>query len=172
MPMLVLTFEGRVIREYAFLETGMTVGRSPDNAIVVDNLAVSGHHAKIEQVGTNYVLTDLQSTNGTFVNEKKVMSQHLEDGDSITIGKHTILFKLPKPAQDSESLEEARPSTMVLDTAKYKELLAKQETDATPAPQAPQSVPERLASSVKTPVPRWIALAVLGALVVGIVTLV
>ena len=54
-----------------------TIGREDDNTIIIANLAVSGYHARIDKTGTDFIVTDLQSTNGTFVNNKKVVSQKL-----------------------------------------------------------------------------------------------
>ena len=170
MPTLVLKFQGKVIREYAFQETGMTIGRSVDNVVVIDNLAVSSHHAKIEQAGSDYVLTDLESTNGTFVNDKKVTSHTLIEGDSIVIGKHNIFFLLPKPAAEAAPLEAASPATMVLDTNRYKELLAKQEGTAATLARAPGPPLKR--PPAPPTVPRWLTIVVAGAIVVGIFSLV
>ena len=129
MAKLILTFNKQVIKEYPFTKDSITMGRQEDNTIVIDNLAVSGYHAKIDKLGGEYILTDLQSTNGTFVNDEKVVSHKLSHGDNIVIGKHVILFvatekeKLEGEGKDKKlSLDK----TMLLDTAKQRELLAKQ----------------------------------------------
>ncbi len=129
MAKLILAFNKQVIKEYPFAGDSMTMGRQEDNSIIIDNLAVSGYHAKIDKVGGEYILTDLQSTNGTFVNEKKVVSHKLSHGDNIAIGKHVILFvatekeKLEGEEKDKKLLLD---KTMVLETGKQRELLAKQ----------------------------------------------
>jgi pSer/pThr/pTyr-binding forkhead associated (FHA) protein len=105
------------------------MGRQEDNTIVIDNLAVSGYHAKIDKLGGEYILTDLQSTNGTFVNDEKVVSHKLAHGDNIVIGKHVILFvATEKEKMEGEGKDKKMPldKTMLLDTAKQRELLAKQ----------------------------------------------
>ena len=68
MPMLTLKFKKNTIADYP-LQKGksVTIGRRTNNDIVVENLAVSGHHAKIDSIGDGFVLTDLQSKNGCFV---------------------------------------------------------------------------------------------------------
>ena len=71
MARLILMFNKQVIEEYALMEESITIGRNEDNTISVDNLAVSGYHARIDKAGDDYILTDLQSTNGTFVNDEK-----------------------------------------------------------------------------------------------------
>ena len=140
MPRLILTFKKQVIKEYPFSKGSITIGRNEGNGIVIDNLAVSGHHAKIDRVGINYILTDLQSTNGTFVNDKKVISHKLAHGDNITIGKHVFLFVSPKKGEGVKGLEKkgGLEKTMLLDTARQKELLADQ--GAPQLPKAPQKI--------------------------------
>ena len=129
MAKLILTFNKQVIKEYPFTKDSITMGRQEDNTIVIDNLAVSGYHAKIDKLGGEYILTDLQSTNGTFVNDEKVVSHKLAHGDNIVIGKHVILFvATEKEKLEGEGKDKKLPldKTMLLDTAKQRELLAKQ----------------------------------------------
>ena len=129
MPRLILTFNKQVIKEYPFLRDSITIGRNDDNGIIIDNLAVSSHHAKIDKVGADYIVTDLQSTNGTFVNDEKVFSHKLSHGDNIIIGKHVILFVAAEKGTEAGAVDKKKglDRTMMLDTAKQKELLAKQQ---------------------------------------------
>jgi predicted component of type VI protein secretion system len=93
MPKLVLLFEGRVLKETAVSHTAaVTVGRLPDNTIVIDNSAVSSHHIRIAREGPQFVVEDLESTNGTFVNGDKITKRALRHGDTILVGKHKIFF--------------------------------------------------------------------------------
>ncbi|MBU2497393.1 MAG: FHA domain-containing protein [Proteobacteria bacterium] len=142
MVRLLLTFNEQVIKEYPFVKEGITIGRQEDNTIPIDNLAVSGYHARIDRAGSDYILTDLQSTNGTFVNKQKVVSHKLSHGDMIIIGKHVIFFMTSEKgsAAEAEEIQEklAVGKTMVLDTAKHRDLLAKQKT---PSPTSP---PEKM----------------------------
>ena len=142
MAKLILTFNKQVIREYSFDKDSIAIGRNDENTIVIDNLAVSGFHARIDKAGSDYILTDLQSTNGTFVNDQKVISHKLAHGDNIVIGKHIILFV----ATESDKVEGGDKEkklpldrTVVLDTVKQRELLAKQKV----VPQAPKA-PEKI----------------------------
>jgi len=120
-------FNKQVIKEYPLLKDGITIGRNDDNTISVDNLAVSGYHARIDKAGNEYLLTDLQSTNGTFVNDKKIVSHKLSHGDNIMIGKHILLFVGADTEVSSDGKKMDLDKTMMLDTAKQKELLAKQQ---------------------------------------------
>ena len=129
MARLILMFNKQVVKEYPLDKEGVTIGRNEDNTIVVDNLAVSGYHARIDLAGKDHILTDLQSTNGTFVNDKKVVSHKLSHGDNVIVGKHVILFvgtgREAEAKTDQQKVD--MDKTMMLDTAKQKELLAKQQ---------------------------------------------
>jgi len=133
---LVLKFQDSVLEEFVFDKTPVTIGRRYDNDVVIDNMAVSGHHAAIEEENPNfYVLVDLESLNGTFLNESKVNRQRIFDGDMLIIGKHTLNFvdlrqEDERPVRDASSDSAKAPGgfrdTVVLDTKAQQELLAKQ----------------------------------------------
>ena len=129
MARLILMFNKQVVKEFPLDKEGVTIGRNEDNTIMVDNLAVSGYHARIDLAGKDHILTDLQSTNGTFVNDKKVVSHKLSHGDNIIVGKHVMLFvgtgREAEAKTDQQKID--MDKTMMLDTAKQKELLAKQQ---------------------------------------------
>jgi pSer/pThr/pTyr-binding forkhead associated (FHA) protein len=124
MARVILAFEKKVIKEYPFNKESMTIGRDDGNDIVVDNLAVSGFHARIDKTGDTYIVTDLQSTNGTFINNKKITSHKLQHKDKIIIGKHLLFFALSKEEQ-AKAKKGDLDKTMMLDTSKQKELLGK-----------------------------------------------
>ena len=133
MARVVLMFNKQVIKEYPLMKESITVGRKEGNTIIIDNLAVSGFHARIDPAGSDFILTDLQSTNGTFVNDKKVSSHKLVHGDNIIVGKHVLLFVSTDTGKVAPAEEESKldmDKTMMLDTAKQKELLAKQQSAA------------------------------------------
>lgn len=140
MAKLYLKFEQAVLKEFALTQGVVTIGRLPDNLIQVDNLAVSGHHAKIYWDMDHYALEDNNSLNGTFVNNRRISKVVLKDGDEILIGKHTVLFKgheeAAHPGADlAVPMVPTLEATVVLDTRKAKEMLAHQPT--TPAGGAP-----------------------------------
>ena len=129
MARLILMFNKQVVKEFPLDKEGVTIGRNEDNTIMVDNLAVSGYHARIDLAGKDHILTDLQSTNGTFVNDKKVVSHKLSHGDNIIVGKHVMLFVATGREAEAKTDQQKvdMDKTMMLDTAKQKELLAKQQ---------------------------------------------
>jgi pSer/pThr/pTyr-binding forkhead associated (FHA) protein len=131
MAKLFLKFEDRVLQELLLSGCTVTVGRQPDNILRIDNPAVSGHHAKVYAEGDHYVLEDAESFNGTYVNGQRIGKVVLKDGDSATIGKHTIEFRVAAEygiLDSSVQVPKIRPPqlapTVFLDTAKAKELLA------------------------------------------------
>ena len=89
---LILKFKDTVISEIPLDREETTIGRKPENTIHVDNLAVSGRHARILKIGSKAILEDLGSTNGTFVNDKQVTKHILQHGDTILVGKHVLTF--------------------------------------------------------------------------------
>lgn len=127
MTKLILKFKDRVIKEFEVAEDPINIGRDQVNDIVIDNIGISRNHAKIELQGKKYVLTDLNSTNGTFVNKKKIKQTILKDKDEIIIGKHMIFFISEEDQPKEKSNFENFESTVILNTAQQRELLAKQQ---------------------------------------------
>ncbi len=130
MPKLVLLFEGRVLKETAVSHTAaVTIGRLPDNTIVIDNSAVSSHHVRIAREGPQFVVEDLESTNGTFVNGDKVTKRALRHGDTILVGKHKLFFDRMGEAEFEGAELPGREmpdfgGTVILDSDQQQRLLA------------------------------------------------
>src|ERR1700721_1574652 len=91
MSKLVLKFESSVLQEVAVGQKEVSIARSPDNGIVIDNPAVSNYHARVFTEEGRLMLQDFGSLNGTFVTAQRVNMTMLKPGDSIAIGKHTIV---------------------------------------------------------------------------------
>lgn len=153
MPKLVLLFEGRVLKETAVSHTApVTIGRLPDNTIVIDNTAVSSHHVRVGREGPQFVVEDLGSTNGTFVNGEKITKRPLRHGDTILVGKHKLFFDRMGEAEfDSGDLGGRElpdfGGTVILDADQQQRLLAAaqariQARAAATAPSAPAATPE------------------------------
>lgn len=126
MAKLVVKYDERLLGEYV-MDAEVTVGRSPDNTITIDNPAVSGHHARIMREASDYVIEDLRSTNGTYVNRKHVTREPLYHRDVVLIGKHTLVFDAVGDAKPVSSPGSAPTlgKTTYLNTRKHRELLAK-----------------------------------------------
>ena len=93
MPQLIASVEGVEIKHVYLQKDRTTLGRSPDNDIVFENMVVSGHHCVFELHGlADVFVEDLRSTNGTYVNGKMVKRQRLHDGEVVAIGNFRIQF--------------------------------------------------------------------------------
>jgi pSer/pThr/pTyr-binding forkhead associated (FHA) protein len=135
MAKLYLKFEANILKEVNIGQKDVvTIGRLPDNGLQIDNLAVSGHHARVFWDVDHFAIEDNQSLNGTYVNNQRITKHALKDNDSVLIGKHNIVFKdewhEDTPSTAPASKAKAMPalpkmeSTVVLDTKKAKEMLA------------------------------------------------
>ncbi len=91
---IVLKFNDSVLRQIECDKNEVTIGRDSENDIQIDNISVSRVHARIIEGPNYYLLEDLESTNGTFVNGKKTHKKYLKEDDEITIGKHTLLVDI------------------------------------------------------------------------------
>ena len=134
MPKLILQFEDQILKEYT-VGLRVTIGRLPDNTVIIDNAAVSGHHARIFRDGDDFILEDLQSRNGTYVNERPVTRHTLQNGDVGLVGKHKLVFDqmADGEAAVAEEAEATIPNlgdTVYLNTVKHRELLAKLRAEA------------------------------------------
>jgi pSer/pThr/pTyr-binding forkhead associated (FHA) protein len=126
MPKILLKFKESILNDILLEKEIVTIGRNPNNDIHIDNLAVSNFHAKIVKQGNQFIIEDLKSTNGTFVNEQKIVKTSLNNNDIITIGKHTLIFLLPETEDEDKTVQIKKPQqdkTMVLDTKAHKEIL-------------------------------------------------
>ena len=126
MPKITLKFKGSVLADYHLpVGCSLKIGRKTDNDVVIDNLAVSGHHAKIDSVGDGFVFIDLKSKNGSFVNEELVTSHWLNDGDTINIGKHSLRFSYFDSEIRTKDAQSEMDKTMVMDTNEYRSMIEK-----------------------------------------------
>jgi pSer/pThr/pTyr-binding forkhead associated (FHA) protein len=133
MPILKLSFGNSVLREFPIGTEQVSIGRSPQSDIFIDNPAVSFHHAKIFNQGGVYYVQDLTSLNGTFLNGVRISQAPLSHGDAITVGKHTVRFSLDRPGETPQppaahagpEAQDSAPKlegTMILDTKLRREL--------------------------------------------------
>lgn len=123
MLTILLKFNDQLLKTIETDRDAITIGRNESNEIQVDNLSVSKQHAKISKQDDKYVIEDLKSTNGTYLNEKIISRAELNDQDVITIGKHTLEIYLNRPTGVGKNIIN---DTMLLKTEKHKKMLKKQ----------------------------------------------
>jgi pSer/pThr/pTyr-binding forkhead associated (FHA) protein len=131
MAKLYLKFDQSVLKEVTLSQSATTIGRLPDNTLQIDNLAVSGHHARITWEQDHYEIEDLGSLNGTYVNHERVGKAKLRHCDLMKIGKHEIEFKnegaLPVAAIAAKTgpVMAKLEATIILDTKQSQEMMGK-----------------------------------------------
>jgi len=139
MIKLILKLKDTELEQFNLEKETINIGRSKENDIVIDNIAVSRKHAQIEhKEGSGYVLRDLHSSNGTFLNGVQIDANdhELRDGDVIGLAKFEILVKGLVPAAKPAAKvlpQEDIEGTMIFDAARRK-----------PSPE-PQAIPEQKA---------------------------
>jgi pSer/pThr/pTyr-binding forkhead associated (FHA) protein len=118
------------IKTYEIDDEIITIGRLPENTISIANMGISRRHARIERFADgSYVVTDLNSLNGTFVNNKKAKKATVASGDNISIGKFMVTFQ-------------------VFENDEYAEAAAQQAIPADEPPPADETPPPARQSSV------------------------
>ena len=83
---------GRVGQSFPLTGERMTIGRSPEAGVFLDDVTVSREHATLVRRGGEWFLDDSGSLNGTYVNRQRVDSHRLADGDELQIGKFKLTF--------------------------------------------------------------------------------
>lgn len=132
MAKLLLKFNMAVIKEIPISPEALaiTVGRKDDNDIIIDNPAISGHHARIVRQGNKYFIEDLNSTNGTFISGKRILKAELQHNMQVDLAKHSLVYMedVKEDAQGAQGAGlDAKTSdqTIVMDPRKQKEYMKK-----------------------------------------------
>ena len=107
MPKLKISLPDGITSSHDLTDDSITVGRLPDNVIQIDDASVSSHHAELTRDGDDYILRDLDSTNGTRLNGVSHREGKLKDGDQITFGNIEVLYESENPADAQPMPEEA-----------------------------------------------------------------
>lgn len=124
MSKLTLSFKGRVLRVFPLPQGATGIGSDPACPVHIDSLAVEPKHARIEVHGQDAILFDMNSKEGTFVNQEKITEHKLKDNDIIRIGKHTLQY-----AYDEVSQLDANESSTSIDIHPVMEELAEQQSE-------------------------------------------
>ena len=93
MPRLIIRSAESGSVTHELTEESITIGRAPENMIVLEDASVSGHHAQLQRSGDVYRIKDLGSTNGTRVNSENVTEVTLRFGDRLRFGKLEARFE-------------------------------------------------------------------------------
>lgn len=94
MPEIIVKLGDKFVSRHVFDKDVLSVGRARDNDIVLENLSVSRNHCRVRRQDGKYILTDLNSANGTLVNSVRITKTELAEGDIVQVGKHLLIFTL------------------------------------------------------------------------------
>src|SRR5439155_6517170 len=123
MPKVFLKFHEQVLKEIPLDKPRLTIGRKPDNDLVIDNPAMSGHHALIFSEEGVFFIEDLGSTNGTFVNDAKIHKEKLKNNDRVALGAHVLIYQDEITPASPPPRETESDKAMLPDPAKQQELV-------------------------------------------------
>ncbi|WP_018015212.1 FHA domain-containing protein [Teredinibacter turnerae] len=90
------TLNGNTVSVYELADR-VTIGRSPECAIRLDDPTISASHARLDKLGSEWLLTDTDSTNGLFVRGRQITDHKLNNGDLFTVGTHDFEFLVDLP---------------------------------------------------------------------------
>jgi pSer/pThr/pTyr-binding forkhead associated (FHA) protein len=120
----IVFYDNELVKTYELDEPSITIGRLPENTICISNMGISRRHAKIERDANNvFCISDLNSLNGTFINNTKVKKSMLSNGDKITIGKYTILFENMEKKENSASAAMKKDDTSISTPSVIEEMM-------------------------------------------------
>ena len=91
-PLLVVIRGTNAGSRFALDETITTIGRHPDSTVFLDDVTVSRRHAQVSRADGRFVLSDVGSLNGTYVNGERVDVHDLSEGDQLQVGKYRLVF--------------------------------------------------------------------------------
>ncbi|MBI3610487.1 MAG: FHA domain-containing protein [Nitrospirae bacterium] len=148
-PELVFLAGGESVEKKVIAKSRFSIGRNPECDLAINDTVASRDHAVIRESHGKFTLEDLKSRNGTWVNDKRVSTVTLADGDEIRIGDGRFLFveKSQEPSKKEQAaLEQMDTTVMKLDKA----LLSKTAEALKPEPVGPTSAaePKKTGSSV------------------------
>jgi type II secretory pathway predicted ATPase ExeA len=89
---ILLASEGKTVIERDLMPGRLVIGRTPDNDLQIDSKFISRHHCQIVTQADACVIEDLNSTNGIYVQSKRVRRYNLNDGDVVQVGQHEIMY--------------------------------------------------------------------------------
>ncbi len=134
-PKIVLTHNGKTLRELTMERPRLLIGRSEHNDLCINSKFISRHHALFVRHGAVTYLMDLNSTNGTYVNSRRVSNQVVIDQDIISVGNHGIKFIDPGAGDRTALQGTGFTDTVILQSLEdMRRVLARENTQALPIP--------------------------------------
>jgi general secretion pathway protein A len=105
---ILLASDGKTVVERELKPGRLVIGRTPDNDLQIDSKFISRHHCQIVTQPDACLIEDLNSTNGIYVQSKRVRRYNLNDGDVVQVGQHEIMYideRAPRPRHPVETAD-------------------------------------------------------------------
>jgi general secretion pathway protein A len=105
---ILLASDGKTVVERELKPGRLVIGRTPDNDLQIDSKFISRHHCQIVTQPDACLIEDLNSTNGIYVQSKRVRRYNLNDGDVVQVGQHEIMYideRAPRPRHSVETAD-------------------------------------------------------------------
>jgi type II secretory pathway predicted ATPase ExeA len=109
---ILLASEGKTVMERELKPGRLVIGRTPDNDLQIDSKFISRHHCQIVTQVDSCLIEDLNSTNGIYVQSKRVRRYNLNDGDVVQVGQHEIMYideRMPRMRGIGDTAENELP---------------------------------------------------------------
>src|SRR5260370_3668860 len=109
---ILLASEGKTVVERELKPGRLVIGRTADNDLQIDSKFISRHHCQIGTQADSCLIEDLNSTNGIYVQSKRVRRYNLNDGDVVQVGQHEIIYideRMPRLRGIGDTAETAIP---------------------------------------------------------------
>jgi general secretion pathway protein A len=117
---ILIANEGKTVVERVLKPGRLVIGRTPDNDLQIDSKFISRHHCQIITQADSCLIEDLNSTNGIYVQSKRVRRHNLNDGDVVQVGQHEIMYIDERTPRVRNSLDpnDTGTATHVVDSPK------------------------------------------------------
>lgn len=113
-PTLKVHLPGKLVARVEIVPIPFSIGRGPGNGLVIESGEISRRHALIDRVGDGFVVEDLNSVNGVYLNGKRCNSATLKQGDVIALGKVKLVFGLNGEASETTAEQSALDASNVV----------------------------------------------------------
>ena len=130
-PRIFLTNKGKTLGEITLERPRLLIGRSEHNDLRINSNFISRHHAMFVRHGAATLLMDLNSTNGTFVNSRRVSNYVMMHDDIVSIGNHRMKFVHPEADRTVDMDESGMADTVIMKTLDDMRRMLKQESTQT-----------------------------------------
>jgi pSer/pThr/pTyr-binding forkhead associated (FHA) protein len=166
-----VALKGRPVRTHSFNKGVITLGRDPQADVFLDNPGISREHARIDKTDDGYVVEDLGSANGTYLNDEQIQRKLLANDDVLRIGKFSLWVSLEEDRRkvilDPPSSSTTFQGTTVLSTGDLEKMMTKVRNYEQEAPPAPEPPPTREPRS-RPPLALVVAVAFTGGVAFGL----